>query len=122
MSIKPQVLDLIRLVENGRMLDAITTYYGENVAMQENTSRPTVGFAENYAREKAFYGSLRAVKFTLVSVVVEGDRAAINWVFEYTTADGQDYRMDEIAVQTWRDGKIVHERYVYDTASLAVAA
>jgi ketosteroid isomerase-like protein len=122
MSIKPQVLDLIRLVENGQMLDAITTYYGDNVAMQENTSPPTVGFAENYAREAAFYSSLRAVKFTPVSVVVEGDRAAINWVFEYTTADGQDYRMDEIAIQTWRDGKIVHERYVYDTASLAVAA
>ena len=27
MSIKPQVLDLIRLVEDGKMLDAITTYY-----------------------------------------------------------------------------------------------
>ena len=122
MSIKPQVLDLIRLVENGQMLEAFTKYYGENVAMQENTSPASVGFAENYARESAFYGSLRSAKFTLVSVVVEGDRAAINWVFDYTTADGQSYRMDEVAIQTWRNGKVVHERYVYDTASLAVAA
>jgi hypothetical protein len=30
--------------------------------------------------------------------------------------------MDQIALQTWRDGKIVHERYVYDTATLARAA
>ena len=122
MSIKPQVLDLISLVESGQMLEAITKYYGENIAMQENVSPPTVGFAENYAREAAFYGSLKALKFNLVSVVVEGDRAAINWVFDYTTADGKQYRMDEIAIQTWRDGKIVHERYIYDTASLAVAA
>ena len=122
MSIKPQVLDLIRLVEDGRMLEAITTYYGENVAMQENVSSPSVGFAANYEREAAFYGSLLALKFTLASVVIEGDRAVINWVFDYTTSDGQRYRMDEIAVQTWRDGKIVHERYIYDTGSLAVAA
>ena len=122
MSIKPQVLDLISLVENGQMLEAMTRYYAENVAMQENVAAPTLGFAENYARETAFYGSLKALKFTLVSVVVEGDRAAINWVFDYTTADGTQYRMDEIAIQTWRDGKIVHERYVYDTSSLAVAA
>jgi predicted ester cyclase len=122
MSIKPLVLDLIRLVEDGKMLEAITKYYGENVAMQENISPPTVGLAANYERESAFYGSLLAVKFTLASVVVEGDRAAINWVFEYTTADGQRYRMDEMAVQTWRDGKIVHERYIYDSATLAVAA
>jgi ketosteroid isomerase-like protein len=122
MSIKPQVLDLIRLVENGQMLDAITKYYDERVAMQENTSPPTVGFAENFARESAFYGSLRSAKFTAASVVVDDDRAAINWVFDYTTADGQRYRMDEVAIQTWRDGKIVHERYVYDTATLAAAA
>ena len=122
MSIKPQVLDLIRLVEAGKMLDAITTYYDENMAMQENTLPPVVGFATNYEREAAFYGSLLALKFTLVSVVVEGDRAVINWVFDYTTADGKQYRMDEIAVQTWRNGKIVHERFIYDTATLAVAA
>ena len=122
MSIKPHVLDLISLVENGEMLEAMTRYYAENVAMQENVSPPTVGFAENCAREAAFYGSLGALKFNLVSVVVEGDRAAINWVFDYTTADGTRYRMDEIAIQTWRDGKIVHERYVYDTGSLSVAA
>jgi len=122
MSIKPQVLDLIQLVEAGQTLEAITKYYGADVAMQENTSPPTVGFAENYAREAAFFGSLAAAKFTLVSVVTEGNRAVINWVFDYTTADGQRYRMDEIAIQTWRDGKIVHERFVYDTATLAVAA
>ena len=122
MSIKPQVLDLISLVEQGQMLEAMNRYYAENVAMQENVSPPSVGFAENYAREEAFYGSLQALNFNLVSVVVEGDRAVINWVFDYTTADGTSYRMDEIAIQTWRDGKIVHERYIYDPGSLAVAA
>ena len=38
MSIKPQVLDLIGLVENGQMLEAMNRYYAENVAMQENRS------------------------------------------------------------------------------------
>ena len=122
MSIKPLVRGLIELVEDGKMLEAITTYYADHVAMQENVSVPTVGLAENYARETLFYGSLTAVKFTLVSVLVEGDRAAINWVIDCTTADGKQYRMDEIAVQTWQNGKIVHERFIYDTASLAVAA
>jgi len=122
MSIKPQVLDLIELVQNGKMLEAISKYYADDVAMQENTAAPTVGFAENFARESAFYGSLKSMSFRLVSVLIEGDRAALNWIFDYTTAEGQEYRMDEIAIQTWRNGKIVHERYVYDTASLAVAA
>jgi len=121
-STKQNVLGLIKLVEAGRMLDAMTTYYAPDIAMQENVSPPTVGFTENYAREAAFYGSLEALNFNLVSVLVEGDVAVINWVFDYTTADGKQYRMDEIAVQTWRGGKVIHERYIYDTASLAVAA
>jgi len=71
MSIKPKVLGLIELVQKGQMLEAMTTYYADNVAMQENVSAPTVGFASNYAREELFYGSLRSAKFRLVSVVVE---------------------------------------------------
>ena len=121
-SIKQQVQHLIELVEQGRMLEAIQTYYGENVAMQENLDPPTVGLAANIQREREFFGSLLSAKFRAASVIVEGNRAAINWVFDYTTADGQRYRQDQIAVQTWRDGKIIHERYVYDTATLALAA
>ena len=45
MSIKPQVLDLIQLIENGMMLEAIMRYYDENVTTQENISAPTVGRA-----------------------------------------------------------------------------
>jgi ketosteroid isomerase-like protein len=121
-SIKQQVQHLVELVEQGRMLEAIETYYGENVAMQENLDPPTVGLEANIERERTFFGSLLSAKFRAISVTVEGDRAAINWVFDYTTADGQRYRMDQMAVQTWRDGKIIHERYIYDTATLALAA
>ena len=122
MSIKTHVQHLVALVEQGRMLEAIQTYYGDDVAMQENLNDPTVGRAANIERERAFFGSLLEAKFRAASVVVDGNHAAINWIFDYTTADGQRYQMDEIAYQTWRNGQIVHERYIYDTATLALAA
>ena len=122
MSIKLHVQHLVALVEQGRMLEAIQTYYADDVAMQENLGDPTIGLATNIERERAFYDSLRSARFRAVSVVVEGNHAAINWIFDYTTADGQRYQMDEIAFQTWRDGRIAHERYIYDTATLAAAA
>ena len=52
------------------------------------------------------------------SVAVDGDQALIEWVFEYTTREGQRIRMEEIAQQTWRDGRIVRERFFYDSAAL----
>ncbi len=122
MSIKQQVTDLVTLVEQGRMIEAIEKYYDENVAMQENLAAPFVGLAANLERERAFYGSLQKLQFKAASVLVEGDRAVINWVFDFTAADGKQFHMDQIAIQTWRHGKIVHERFVYDSATLAVAA
>ena len=122
MSIKQQVNDLVSLVEQGRMIEAIEKYYDEDVAMQENLGAPIVGLATNLERERAFYGSLRTLQFKAASILVEGNRAVINWVFDYTAADGKQFHMDQIAVQTWRNGKLIHERFIYDTATLAVAA
>jgi ketosteroid isomerase-like protein len=122
MPIERRVHALVKLVEHGKMLDALSTFYADDVAMQENVNPPVVGLAANLERERAFFGSLATLQFRAASVLVSGDRAAINWVFDYTMSDGQRYHMDEIAVQTWRDGKVVHERFIYDTATLAVAA
>jgi hypothetical protein len=50
------------------------------------------------------------------SFVVDGNRAAINWIFEYTGSDGQRHRINEMAYQLWQSGKIVQERFYYDPA------
>ena len=55
---------------------------------------------------------------TAGSIAVDGDQVLIEWVFEYTTREGQRIRMEEIAQQTWRDGRIVRERFFYDSATL----
>jgi ketosteroid isomerase-like protein len=118
---RSRVLELVRLVEAGRITNAITEFYADNVAMQENLSAATVGKQANLERERRFFDSITINQMRALSVVVDGDSAAINWLFEYTTADGQRYRMDEVAVQTWEGDRIVHERFVYDTATLAAA-
>ncbi len=51
-----------------------------------------------------------------VSYLVDGDRVAINYLFEMVTADGARLRMDEVAYQLWQGDRIVSERYFYDPA------
>jgi ketosteroid isomerase-like protein len=89
--------------------------------MQENLNAPTVGKAANLERERAFFSGIQVHEHRALSVLVDDDRAIINWLFEFPGADGVRYRMDQIAVQTWRDGRIVRERFVYDSASLKAA-
>jgi ketosteroid isomerase-like protein len=48
------------------------------------------------------------------SFVVDGNRSAINWVYEFIDHKGRSYLRDEIAYQVWQDGKIIQERFFYD--------
>lgn len=111
-------MDLVRHVEEGRIFDAMAEFYHPNVAMQENTQEPVVGQAKNIMRETQFFEGILVHEHRPLSVIVDGNRAAINWLFDFTGADDVRYRLDQIALQTWEDGRIVHERYVYDSGSL----
>jgi ketosteroid isomerase-like protein len=123
MTTRERVLELIEYVKAGRIPEAILEFYDEETVMQENRQPPTVGRAANLAREQAFADSIeRFHEVRAVSASVDGDQALIEWIFDYTTRGGQRVRMEEIAQQTWRDGKIVRERFFYDSASLEGAA
>ena len=119
MTTRERVQELVRYVQAGRIPDAIEEFYAEDAVMQENRRPPTVGKAANLVRERAFGDSVeRWHEVTARSVAVDGDQALIEWVFDYTTREGQRIRMEEIAQQTWRDGRIERERFFYDTATL----
>ena len=119
MSTRERVQELVGYVQAGRIPEAIERFYADGATMQENRQPPTVGKAANLARERAFGDSVELWhEVTARSIAVDGDQALIEWGFEYTTREGQRIRMEEIAQQTWRDGKIVRERFFYDSATL----
>ena len=118
---RERVQTLISYVEQRREVEAIREFYAVDAQTQENNAPPTVGLEALVEKEASFLASLTAMHVAqAVSFVVEGDRAAINWVFEFSYPNGQRIRMDEIAYQLWEGDKIVRERYYYDTASLRV--
>ena len=54
------------------------------------------------------------------SFLVDGDQAAINWIFEITDGEGKKRRLDEVSYQLWHEGKITRERFYYDPAQRQV--
>jgi hypothetical protein len=116
-SVKESVRDLIRLVEDGKFLEAIEKYYAVDAVMQENDGPPRAGLAELLANERRALKYFRELHVARAdSFLVDGDRAAIEWTFEYTTAEGRRHRLNEIAWQQWRGGRIVFEKFYYDPA------
>ena len=121
MPIEQHVRQLISLVEQGRFLEAIQEFYAEDASMQENNEPPRVGLPALLEREKQFLKSIRGMHVHRAdSFLVDGNRAAINWIFEITDGEGKRRRLDEVAYQLWRDNKIVRERFSYDPAQRQV--
>lgn len=119
-NIRDRVQQLIHAAEQWKIIDAMQEFYADEVVMQENLNAPTVGLEANLARERAFVASIAKVnEMRAYAVLVDGDRSVINWHQDLVTTDGQRLRFDQLSLQLWKDGKIVHERFVYDPGTLA---
>jgi len=118
-SVSELVSQLVAHVTQGKILEAYDALYAENVVMQENNNPPTVGKAANRVREEQFVGSVKEVhENRAANVLVDGNKAVIEWVLEFTNQDGVRLKFDQIALQTWENGQITEERFFYDSGSL----
>jgi ketosteroid isomerase-like protein len=116
-----RVRELVSLVEAGDAIAAMEELYADDVEMRENLNPPMIGKAANLARERAFFGGITLHGNRAAAVLIDGDRSAINWILEFTGGDGVRYRIDQLALQEWRDGKVVRERFIYDPTTITVA-
>ncbi len=93
-------------------------FYDENVVVQENLQPPRVGRALSIERQKLMNANLKEIHdFKIGAVLVDGDRSMVEMHLDATTEDGYHIHIEEVGLQTWKDGRIIHERYFYDPAS-----
>ncbi|AFY42405.1 nuclear transport factor 2 family protein [Nostoc sp. PCC 7107] len=94
-------------------------FYDENVVVQENLQPPRVGRALSIERQKQMNANVKEVHdFKIGAVLVDGDRSVIQMRIEVTTVDGYRILIEELGLQTWKDGKIIHEQYFYDPVNI----
>jgi hypothetical protein len=98
--------EFIAAVVSGDHAGAIERYYTEDASMQENAAPPRVGRDALVAHERAALARAKSVTSICVASVVEGDRVAINWVFEFVYHSGKIGRFDEVTLQEWRGDRI----------------
>jgi ketosteroid isomerase-like protein len=117
--------ELVSYIQNGRIIEAMHEFYADDVRMQENNSPPTTGLAANVERERQFLAYVKqwkGVDVDAVAVDAARGRTLVQSRLEFEAVDGKTVKMDQVAVQTWRDGKIVHEKFYYDTGAAPAGA
>ena len=120
MPTRERVQALIDLVERGRYVEAIEAFYHEDASMQENLDQPRPGRDTLIKGEQRVIEAHRSIRTRPVrTFMIEGDRAMINWVFDFVGPDGRTFSQDELALQRWRGDRIAEERFYYDPAQRA---
>ena len=114
MSSNTQVQSVIDGILAGKILETFDAYYANDVVMSENQTEERVGKAVNREYEIQFLDNIQEFHGAKVGrVIVDGDHAAVEWSFDITFKDGNRVNMQQVTVQTWKDGKIIREDFYH---------
>ena len=107
---------LFGYIRQGKIIEAMNEFYAKDTKMQENLHPPTVGLEVNIEREKQFMSGVKELKgFAVTASGVGDDVTFYESNVDYIATNGQLVHLEQVAVARWKNGKIVHERFYYDT-------
>jgi hypothetical protein len=113
--LRTQVDGLNQMILEGKILDAFEKYYDDNVVMQDNDYPARSGKEINRQYEEAFVNGLtdfRGAK--VVNTIISDDLAVVEWWMDFTHKEYGDRNYTQLAVQRWKNGKIVEEKFYYN--------
>ncbi|MBW4511631.1 MAG: nuclear transport factor 2 family protein [Scytonematopsis contorta HA4267-MV1] len=120
MELRQKVQELLDFLQTNPQPEQVyERFYDENVIVQENLQQPRVGRSLSIQRQQQMNANVKEVhEFKLGAVLVDGERSVIEAHIDLTTLDGHHIRIEELAMQTWKDGRIIQERFFYDPANI----
>jgi ketosteroid isomerase-like protein len=113
MSTRENVQAVIDGIQKGEILETFDAYYADDVVMSENGADERAGKEANRAYEQAFVDGVTFHGAEVGEVLVDGDRAAVEWTFDLTPKGGERVQQRQVAVQVWRDGQVVRETFYH---------
>lgn len=109
-----RVQSLIEYIQTGKILEAMTEFYDEHTRMIEGNGDATEGLEANIEREKQFLAQVKEFKsFNVHKLATTDEHALIESTMEFVNQEDQDVKLEQVHVQTWKNGKITEERFYY---------
>lgn len=116
MTLKEKAQDIYNKLGQGQLLEAFDEYYHDDVVMTEpRGTREGKPACRDY--EVKFLDSVKEfhnLDVTAVTSDEDNNVTIVESAMDVTFADGNRANMEQIAVQKWKDGKIIHERFYYE--------
>ncbi|KAM9955575.1 hypothetical protein ACTFIW_007505 [Dictyostelium discoideum] len=111
MSVRENLLDIIKSIQENRILEAFEKYYDDSVVMYEKgDSTNRVGKEANRKAEESFVNNATIHEAKVIKILVDGNNTAYEMFMDFTYG-GNKVAKTQWALQEWKDGKIVKEEF-----------
>lgn len=115
-NLQQRLQGLLDHIRNGKIIEAMNEFYDQETVMQDNANPPTKGLAANIEREKQFMNGIKEWKGFNVAASAAGDNVTFyECTMDFIATNGRPVHMEQVSIAKWRNGKIVDERFYYDT-------
>ena len=115
-NLQQRLNDLFGYIRQGKIIEAMNEFYDKDTVMQENAQPPTKGLGINIEREKQFMSGVKEWKGFTVTASGVGDNVTFyESTSDFVATSGVPVHIEQVSVAKWKNDKIVHERFYYDT-------
>ncbi len=109
-----QLNTLLGMLEQGQFVEGMQAFFAPDVTIQEVGRAPKTGRDLTIEVEKELLeGVSEFIQYSAHSIGAGGDKTFYEATMEFKTTDGQHVVQNQAVVTTWKDGKIVDERYYH---------
>ena len=96
---------LNEMTRQGRLLDALDTFYDDNCTFQEGTQAVRKGRSAQHAHLSGFIKTLKSFDGATLHAQAIGDGTTMSeWTFDMTGPEGP-IQWNEVLSRRWRDGR-----------------
>lgn len=112
MTLEEKLNDFNQMIVKGEILESMDKYYHPDCIVIEKNDVVAQGLKQAKDRESELFKGVEAwLKSEIVSTAVGSNSVTMTeWHYEYKHKVGHK-KFDQVAVQHWKDGKIISDRF-----------
>ena len=113
-----KVGDLNDMLLQGQQVEALEKFYAPEVEVQENDREPVKGKDKAIEARKAFLAGIKEISCVRPLRVAVGEGTTmVEWQVSYQLNEGTEQQFTQVAVQEWKNGQIVKEKFYFENQS-----
>jgi hypothetical protein len=111
---RSNLMELLDGLGSGRLMQVFEKFYADDVVMMENAQPDParVGKENNRKAEQYFAENAQWHGAKVGPVLADGPHTAYEMWMDFTI-NGERHTTTQVALQTWKDGKIIKEVFYY---------